>query len=327
MIALLFPLLIVTIVVAWLTAGSMAVRSVSRIWLRHWAEQRLRGAGTALTYLERPQRLLIAANAGVALAVVFGGVLLGASLSWDRVRFSVALLLFAVALLFFGQILPRAIGRRWPTELIPVLMPVLRLAEVVAAPLLALGRTIAARMDPRDEARQEDRDPIHDLLREGELEGVGERDEIAIITGVVEFGEKLVGDVMTPIGEVFALSTDLPPQELSEAVARAGYSRVPLYTGSLQDIVGIVHVIDVLKVGGERLPPPRPIAETRTDALCTELLFRMLKGKRHLAVVKNAGGTAVGIVTLEDLIEELVGDIRDEFDEPPPSAAPRTSAS
>ena len=325
MIALLFPLVLVLVAVAWLTAGSMAVRSVSRIWLRHWAERRLRGAGTALTYLERPQRLLIAANAGVALAVVVGGVLLGASLSWDHVRFSVALLLFAVALLFFGQILPRAIARRWPAELIPILMPVLRIAEIVAAPLLALGRAIARRMDPREEEREEDRDPIHDLLREGELEGVGERDEIAIITGVVEFGEKVVGDVMRPIGEVFALSADLAPQELADAVARAGYSRVPLYAGSVQHIVGMVHVIDVLKSGGERRPAPRPIAETRGDALCTELLFRMLKEKHHLAIVKDAGGTTIGIVTLEDLIEELVGDIRDEFDDPPSAPIPATT--
>ncbi|MBA3890872.1 MAG: CBS domain-containing protein, partial [Gemmatimonadaceae bacterium] len=82
-------------------------------------------------------------------------------------------------------------------------------------------------------------------------------------------------------------------------------------------IVGMVHVIDILKGGGDRSPVPRPTAEAREDALCTELLFRMLKTKRHLAVVKDAAGNAVGIVTLEDLIEELVGDIRDEFDEPP----------
>lgn len=321
MIALALPLLVVLLTVAWLTAGSMAVRSVSRIWLRHWAERRLRGAATALTYLERPQRLLIAANAGVALAVVVGGVLLGASLAWDRVRFTLALLGFALALLFFGQILPRAVARRWPAKLIPVLMPALRIAEVIAAPLLMLGRALAHRMDPRAVDREEVRDPIHDLLREGELEGVGERQEIAMITGVVEFGEKVVRDVMTPADQVFALAVDLPAQELAEAVAGAGYSRVPLYRTSLDDIVGIIHVIDVLKVGGDRVPTPRPVTEAQPDALCTDLLFRMLKAQRHFAVVNDTDGRTLGIVTLEDLIEELVGDIHDEFDEPPPPSA------
>lgn len=312
------PLALVLVTVAWLTAGSMAVRSVSRIWLRHWAERRLRGAATALTYLERPQRLLIAANAGVALAVVVGGTLLGATLAWDRLRFTLAILLFALALLFFGQILPRAIARRWPAKLIPVLLPALRLAEIIAAPLLLLGRALADRMDPRAVHREDERDPIHDLLREGALEGVGDGDEIAIITGVMEFGEKRVRDVMTPVDQVFALPVDLPPQELAEAIATAGYSRVPLYAGTVDRVVGIVHVIDVLKAGGERRPPPRPVAETLPDALCTELLYRMLKAQRHLAVVREAEGTTLGIITLEDLIEELVGDIRDEYDEPPP---------
>lgn len=321
---LVLPLSIVLVAVAWLTAGSMAVRSVSRIWLRHWAERRLRGAGTALTYLERPQRLLIASNAGVALAVVFGGVLLGASLSWHRPRFAGALLVFALVLLFFGQILPRAIARRWATELIPVLTPALQLAELVASPLLALGRALAERMDPRGERREPERDPIHDLLREGALEGVGERDEIAIITGVVQFGEKIVRDVMTPASEVFALPADLPPEELADRVAAAGYSRVPLYRAHPGEVVGFVHVLDILKVGGDRVPPLRPVSEAPPDAPCTELLFRMLKARRHFAIVRGSAGELLGILTLEDLIEELVGDIRDEFDEPPP--APLTSA-
>lgn len=325
MIDLALPLAVVLVAVAWLTAGSMAVRSVGRIWLRHWAERRLRGAATALGYLERPQRLLIAANAGVALAVVIGGTLLGASLAWDRLRFTLAILGFALALLIFGQILPRAVARHWPARLIPVLMPALRLAEVVAAPLLMLGRALADRMDPRAMQREESRDPIHDLLREGELEGVGERDEIAIITGVVEFGEKVVRDVMTPADQVFALPAEMPPREMAEAIAAAGYSRVPLYRGDPSQIIGMAHVIDVLKSGGERPVTPRPVTEARADALCTELLFRMLKAQRHFAVVRDDAGTMLGILTLEDLIEELVGDIHDEFDEPPTPPPPPTT--
>ena len=142
----------------------------------------------------------------------------------------------------------------------------------------------------------------------------GERDEIAIITGVVEFGEKIVRDVMTPVRDVFMLPAAMDPQQLADAVASAGYSRVPLHSGNPDEIVGMVHVMDILKGGGERRPVPRPTADATDDALCTELLFRMLKTKRHLAVVKDAAGATVGIVTLEDLIEELVGDIMSEDD-------------
>jgi putative hemolysin len=305
------------VLVAWLTAAGMTVRSVSRIWLRHWAEQRLRGASAAMTYLERPQRLLTAAGAGVSVAVVLSGLLLGAGHTGNHLRFSVDVVLYAVALLVLGQIVPRAIARRWPSELVPLVMPVLRGAELVAAPVLAVGRAVARFAGRPDEARdQEERDPIQDLLREGELEGVGEREEIAIITGVVEFGEKITRDVMTPRAEIFALSVDASPRDVALGVAQSGYSRVPLYRGTIDDVVGMVHAFDVLKAAGERAPAVRPVAEAPADMPCTDLLTQMLRARRHLAVVRDGDERTVGLVTLEDLLEELVGDIRDEYDEP-----------
>jgi putative hemolysin len=305
------------VLVAWLTAGGMTVRSVSRIWLRHWAEQRLRGASAAMTYLERPQRLLTAASAGVSIAVVLAGLLLGAGHTGSHFRFAVSLFLFALLLLGLGQILPRAIARRWPSELVPLVMPVLRAAEMVGAPVLALGRTVARLVGrPEDGADREERDPIQDLLREGELEGVGEREEIAIITGVVEFGEKFTRDVMTPRAEIFALPVDAGPRTIAVGVAQSGYSRVPLYRGTVDDVVGMVHAFDVLKAGGDRQPALRAIATASPETPCTDLLFQMLRARRHFAVVRDAGGRTAGVVTLEDLLEELVGDIRDEYDEP-----------
>jgi putative hemolysin len=305
------------VLVAWLTAGGMTVRTVSRIWLRHWAEQRLRGASAAMTYLERPQRLLTAASAGVSVTVVLAGLLLGAELTGNQLRFSIARLLYALVLLVLGQILPRALARRWPSELVPLVMPVLRGAELVATPVLALGRAVGRNAGPQEASRErDDRDPIQDLLREGELEGVGEREEIAIITGVVEFGEKIARDVMTPRAEIFALSVDASPREIALGVAQAGYSRVPLYRGTLDDVVGMVHAFDVLKAAGERSPALRPVATATADTPCTDLLFHMLRARRHLAIVRDAGGRTIGLVTLEDLLEELVGDIRDEYDEP-----------
>jgi len=158
------------VLVAWLTAAGMTVRSVSRLWLRHWAEQRLRGASTAITYLERPQRLLTATSAGVAVTVTLTGVLLGAGHSGNHLRFTVAAFLFAVVLLVLGQILPRAIARRWPSELVPLVMPVLRAAEVVAAPLLVLGRAVTrwvGRHHRRRRVRGEDHARRHDAAERG----------------------------------------------------------------------------------------------------------------------------------------------------------------
>ena len=305
------------LVVAWLSAASAAVRSVSRIWLRHWVEQRLRGATVAELYLDRPQRLLAASGAGVAGAVAVLGATLGAVHHDEPGRLVLFVVSWGVLLLVVGQTIPRALGRHWATELAPVLLPPLRWLERIAGPLLAAARFMAGGRERHDLADgPESRDDIEDLLREGALEGIGARDEIAIITGVMDFGAKLVGDVMTRREDIFALKQATPPRDLAIRIAGSGYSRVPIYENDLDDMQGMVHVFDVLKAGGDRLPPIRPMATATDGQRCTELLVEMQRKRLHLAIVRDAQNRTVGLVTLEDLLEELVGDISDEHDEP-----------
>ena len=311
-----YVFVVMLLVVACLTAGAMAVRSVSRIWLRHWTERRLRGSGAAVTYLERPHRLLIGASTGVALTLVFSGVMLGLKHGGTQLFIDVAV--FVTLVVLVGQVLARAVARQWPTYLVPVVVPVLRAVELIVSPIVALGRRAAAPFE-RERGRASvdvEREALHDLLREGELEGVGEHEEIAIINGVVEFGTKHVGDVMTPRAEIFALADTLDARSLAARIAQSNYSRVPLYHETLDDVRGMVLAFDVLKAGAETIPPLRPVATATVDAPCNELLFRMLRERRHLAIVRDATGATAGLVSLEDLLEELVGDIRDEHDEP-----------
>jgi putative hemolysin len=316
-------LIVVLVAVAWLTAGGVAVRSVSRIWLRHWAERRLSGGAAATIYLERPQRLLASAGLGVAVILLIGGMILGAEQSPGKlVARGVG---FAVFVIVFGQILPRAIARRWPALLAPVLLPVLGGFEFVSRPHATFGRLIARR-GKRAESEGADevsRDAIHDLLREGELEGIGEREEIAIISGVVEFSEKEVVKIMRPRADIFAIDEDTPPHDLAIRIASAGYSRVPVYRGSSDNIIGMVHAFDVLKSYGEAMPRIRPVAFAAPTDACNELLFRMLRSRLHLAIIRAADQKVLGLVTLEDLLETLVGDIRDEHDEPAPAGLGR----
>jgi putative hemolysin len=292
---------------------------VSRIWLRHWVERRLRGASLAELYLERPQRLLLSAGTGVAFTVFVAGaaVTFGAA-AWREIATRGAIL--ALLILLFGQIVPRAVARRWSTTLVPVLVPMLRVLDAVVAPMRWLARLVARPVASQVPQNAADiaRDDIGDLLREGAMEGVGEEDEIAIITGVVQFGEKSARDVMTPRADVFAVDADLPPIAQARLIAQSNYSRVPIYRGTIDHIVGIVHAFDVLKCGGEEPAPVLSIAFTSVHRPCNELLFEMLRARRHLAVVREDDGTTAGIVTLEDLLEELVGDIADEHDEPEP---------
>jgi putative hemolysin len=305
--------------VAALTAGGMAMRSVSRIWLRHWVEQQLRGSRAAMAYLERPQRLIIAASATVALVLVLSGALLATEYAHAPLRLAMALAGFAAAVIVVGQLIPRAIARRFAPAVASLLSPLLEAAAIIAGPIVGAGRWASKPFErPVSHHDAGERDAIQDLLREGELEGVGEREEMEIITGVMEFGEKLVRDVMISQEEIFAIERSASAREIAEEFATSAFSRVPVYDGSIDHVIGMVHAFDVLKMRGERMPALRPVALAAHDTPCSELLFRMLRKSQHMAIVQDGESRTVGLVTLEDLLEELVGDIRDEHDEPAP---------
>jgi putative hemolysin len=232
-------------------------------------------------------------------------------------------LVYAGNIVLAGPLIPRAIARRWPAAVAPVVLPVLRAVDVVTLPIVNSGEAVAHMFlrEKRPAPDVADRDAIQDLLREGELEGIGEREEIAIISGVVEFSEKVVRDVMTPRSEIFALPDGVDPHTLASQIAQSRYSRVPIYHGTLDSIVGMVHVFDVIKARGDTPEAVRPVAYSSPGAPCNELLFRMLRERLHIAIVRDESGKTLGLVTLEDLLEELVGDIRDEHDEPEPPRA------
>lgn len=315
-------LLLALLAVATITAGATSLRSVGRIWLRRWIDQRLAGAGGDEEALERQQRLLEAGTAATACVVGLAGVALALSSEARPGRLAIEALVFVLALLVVGQLIPRAVARRRASRLLPVLMPVLRSVSAVLWPFVRAAHALArpfARAGGTlvEESREEE---IEDLLREGELEGIGEHTETEIIAGVVRFGEKPVADVMTPRTAIFAVDEATHPREMARLIAQAGYSRVPVYRGSIDEIVGMVHVFDVLKSGGEDAPELRPVVHAPSTKRCNELLFEMLRERQHLGVVLDEYGGTAGLVTLEDLLEELVGDIRDEHDEPAPAS-------
>jgi putative hemolysin len=300
--------------VGWLTAAATSVRSVSRIWLRHWVEQKLAGADAAELYLDRPQRWLFAAGTGIAATVFATGAVIGMreSLPGAIEHALVALLLLMV----IGQMVPRAIARRWATPLVPALMPVLRLLAWLFAPLFAFAGLFTHAQPAQPTSEHDSRDSLEDLLREGEMEGVGEAAESAIISGVVEFGEKLALEVMTLRADIVAVERKMTAAEIARIVSQSKYSRIPVYEGDLDHITGLVHSFDVLANPENPVASLRRVALVRAATPCNELMRSMLREHVHLAIIQGVLGETLGLVTLEDLVEELVGDISDEHDEP-----------
>jgi putative hemolysin len=306
--------LLLTLIVGWLTAAATSVRSVSRIWLRHWVEQKLAGADAAELYLDRPQRWLFAAGTGIAATVFATGAAIGLR---ESLRGAIEHALIALLLLMVvGQLVPRAVARRWATPLAPLLMPVLRLLAWLCAPLFAFAAVFTRATPVLAASEQDGHDSLEDLLREGELEGVGEASESAIISGVVEFGEKLALEVMTLRNDIVAVERAMPAAEIARIVSQSKYSRIPVYERDLDHIVGLVHSFDVLAHPEHPVGAPRRVALVRAATPCHELMRRMLREHVHLAIIQGVLGETLGLVTLEDLVEELVGDISDEHDEP-----------
>lgn len=312
-----FLTLALALVVGILTGGATALRSVSRIWLRHWAERRLAGAGTAALYLERPQRLLLAAGTGIAGTVFAMGAVIGLQVGDDFTLLVQHLLLGALLLLIVGQLVPRAVAKRWPAQILPLLLPPLRVVERLNAPLAGLAtRAVRSWRGSPPASAPTAHESLEDLLREGEIEGFGVAEERAIISGVVEFGTKRVGAMMTPRSEIVAVERGASAAEAARVVAQSKYSRLPVYTRTLDHVAGMITSWDVIAEPDAPLREPRPVAFATPDEPCHALMTRMLRDRRHLAIVRGASGETLGLVTLEDLVEEVVGDIHDEHDEP-----------
>jgi putative hemolysin len=303
-------------VVAVLTLSATSVRAVSRLWLRQWIERRHSGSGAMARYLERPARLLHAAATASMLTVFATGAMIAMADGLRAWEFLADVIVYLTLLVLVGQLLPRAIGRRWAPQLVPVLVPLLRLVDLLLTPfhviadlarhLLASGPAVASDDDGRE--------GLEELLRDGAFDNISTTEEMAIISGVVQFGDKVVQDVMTPRAKIFALPDRLAAADLAARMAHAGYSRVPVFRDTPDNIIGMVHVFDVFVRRGEMLPPIRPVSITTSSKSAKELLFEMLRARRQLAIVQD-DATVVGLVTLEDLLEELVGDIRDEHDD------------
>lgn len=302
--------------VAILTLAATAVRAVSRLWLRHWIERRPGGTGAMARYLERPTRLLHAAGTASMLTVFATGAVIAMADGLRAWEFVIDVLLYLALLVLVGQLLPRAVGRRWAPQLVPMLVPLLRLVDVLLTPFLFVSdlvrRVITA--EPQRRVGGDARDGLEELLRDGAFDGISTTEEMAIISGVVQFGDKIVRDVMTPHEKIFALPVGLPAEQLAERVAQAGYSRVPVFRDDPDHVVGMIHVFDVFVRSGETVPPTRPVTVTTSTKSAKELLFELLRARRQLAIVQD-GTAIVGLVTLEDLLEELVGEIRDEHDD------------
>ena len=237
-------------------------------------------------------------------------------------------------ILLFDRLLPQILFARtrgrWAVRIRPILQGLFYVILPITL-LLGLLLSIVALAEPEQAEEAQDAtaaEAMDALLEAGEEEGILEESDRELVRSVVEFGDKVVREVMTPRPDVFAVPGTLTLQQFTAAIEEHAFSRVPVYAENLDDITGIAFAHDLLQIADTDAPTRTVAAMQRAAAFVpetknvAELLREMQREKQHMRVVIDEYGSVAGLVTIEDLLEAIVGEIEDEHDEAEEEDAP-----
>ncbi|HEU4370397.1 MAG TPA: hemolysin family protein [Methylomirabilota bacterium] len=312
------------------SAAEMAFIAANRLRLRHLAEE---GHPTAIRYLEdfrHPERVLATAMMGVTIAHVVASSALTFALlpTLGGVAWLVSTVTLTPIMLVLGEIIPKAVAREWATSLILKVYRSLTWARYLLTPFVALANLIVTAVlrafgGPRVDTRSfVSREELKALLQLEPGEASVSTQEAEMIDKIFDLGDTTVRGVMVPLVDVVMLPDTATAADAMTLIQQRGFSRLPIYSQRETSVVGLVTAMDLLRRGGqvrgvaELMRPPTFVPETKR---IDDLLREMQKGRNQLAVVVDEYGGATGIVTLEDIVEEIVGEIQDEHDRTPAS--------
>lgn len=332
-----FAVLFVFIVIyAFSSAAETSLTSVSRIRIRHLVEKGARSAIVLSDLLEHPSRFLAAilvlntmVNVGAsALATVLAVRLLPNTPEGYAAAIATGVMTFVI--LVFAEITPKSFSSQNAEKvallvarpirlLITVLAPVTKVTTIIANLVIRVLGGKTTRQGPFVTEEE-----LKSLVEVGEEEGVIEEEEKEMIHSIFEFGDTVVREVMVPRIDIVAVEADEPITEVLDLVIKAGHSRIPIFDETIDNVVGIVYAKDLLvrlAKGKDKNKKPESLSQIARPAhyipetkRVSELLRELQERRQHMAVVVDEYGGTAGIVTIEDLLEEIVGEIFDEYD-------------
>lgn len=343
LVRLLLGELALVLLLALLSASETAIHVTRRAHLRDELERRGRGGRLARSISDRSLHYLSALQvmeflvvfAFSAIAAAFIAPRLSEILSLfgvitivsDVTAVLVTVLILSLFAMLFGLFVPRAIGAKYAQGVLVALSVPIEVVSWVTRPLVAplllvtqaITRPFGATPTPSGGVVVSE-DEIRALVESGEQQGVIEERERDMIQGVFALGDKHVHDVMVPRTDIRAIDVETPGDRVLEQVVQAGHSRLPVFEGSPDQIIGILYVKDLFKrlARAEKdvslrqyLRPAHFVPESKR---IDELLREMQRDKIHMAIVADEYGGTAGLLTIEDLVEEIVGEIRDEYE-------------
>ncbi len=228
----------------------------------------------------------------------------------------------SVLILFAGEVIPKGIFRVHADRLVPLIIFPIAITNFVLRPFIWVANSIAQfivrAINPEADSVQEffKREDIETIFREigTDTESDIDKEDSEILTNVLELSSKRVKESMIPRTEIIAVEKSSPLEEVLNTFITSGYSKIPVYEGSIDNIVGVIFAYDLFKTPGDIEEIVRPVKYVPSSRKSTDLLSEFRKLNISVAVVIDEYGGTAGLVTSEDLIEEVVGDIQDEYD-------------
>jgi putative hemolysin len=343
----LLVVVILILVGGFFAASEMALITVKRHRLSQLADDGSRSARTARRLTEDPGRFL----ATIQIAITFLGFLSGAVgaaafskhlapvirlIPLDVIRdtagsiaFVLVTLVIALVSIIVGELVPKTLALNFPERLAVVVAGPIAFIQGLLSPIVWFVTRISALLvrllggTEKPQGGYLSTEELKLLVETGSEQGGIEEEEKEMIHGVIELAEKRVHEVMVPRIGIRAINVDDPLDEVLEMIIRAGHSRLPVFDESLDNIVGILYAKDLLpylkgngRANGaidirQLVRPPVYVPESKP---VDDLLHDMQAAKRHIAIVVDEYGGTAGLVTMEDVVEEIVGEIQDEYD-------------
>lgn len=327
-------LLVLIILSGFFSSAETALTGINKIKVKHMVEEGVKGAALVEKLIEKPNELLGAilignniVNIGASsLATVLAASLVKGT-KYEDVGIALATGVMTILILIFGEITPKSLANQNSEKVAIKVSKSVAAIVFVFRPFVWLFTkisTVFIRILGGDPDKAEPfitEEELKTLMDVGEEEGVLEGKEKEMIFKVFEFGDRQVKDIMVQRVDVVAESLDVTYEEILKGVEEYQFSRIPIYEENIDDIVGILNIKDLVLLADEHKKDfdvknlMREPYYTFEFKKITDLFNEMKKTRNHIAVVLDEYGGTVGIVTIEDLIEEIVGEIEDEYDE------------
>ena len=320
-------LVVLLILSAFFSSAETSLTTVNKLRIRTLVEDGVKGAKTISSLIEDPSKMLS--------AILIGNNIVNISASSLATTLAIDLLgsygagiatgILTLLILIFGEITPKSLATMYAEKLAFIYAPAIQLLTKLLTPVIFLinkfssGLLLLFHIDPNAHAKAMTENELRTIVDVSHEEGVIESEERLMITNVVDFGDSLAKDVMVPRIDMAFADVDLSYDELVAAFEKDMYTRLPVYSGTRDNVVGIVSLKDVFFYRGAKedfhikdfLRAPYFTYEYKKTS---ELLRDLKKATNSIAIVLDEYGATAGLITLEDLVEEIVGEIRDEYD-------------